>query len=453
MGRPVLALLLPIVGAVTWGLTWGRESVAGHYRAAVQDARDAKDYELARFLEHKLEQLGADTKLANFKAAAALGEEGKVDEAYALMQALAPEDRPEYAPAHDWILRRLLGSDLDIEGDERLRLAGFHLAHLKALGFKGEEYDLLKAIWLAQSGQLEEASTLLEPLIAGNQFAALQRFEIDRSLKRDDEARRDARSLTTFFEAARRRKEKFASDQYRAWAQAEQLLGDVANWSRVVREWLALDPNSADARAAVVFLDSMEFSDILKSPHADGKELAKRLLEVAKLTDKPMALDPQVADLYHMRRQSPAISEMLDQLIAMDDAPLALTAVLGTAAALEGDIVVARTMLGRVVAQDEKNAVAWNNLAWAASQDPDKDLNKALAAVNTALRLTPEEFRFRETRGQILVSLGRYQEAIDDLEFALNGMPDATPIHVALATAYDKLGKTELADAHRKQAQ
>ena len=63
----------------------------------------------------------------------------------------------------------------------------------------------------------------------------------------------------------------------------------------------------------------------------------------------------------------------------------------------------------------------------------------------------PEEFRFRETRGQILVALGRWRDAVDDLEFALNGMPDAAPVHMALATAYERLGESELARVHREQ--
>jgi predicted Zn-dependent protease len=97
--------------------------------------------------------------------------------------------------------------------------------------------------------------------------------------------------------------------------------------------------------------------------------------------------------------------------------------------------------------------VAWNNYAWALTQDPDKDLELALAAVNHALALSPEEFRFRETRGQINLALGQWSEAADDLEFALNGMPEAAVIHASLAKAYDELGQKDLAQMHREQAE
>jgi tetratricopeptide (TPR) repeat protein len=347
----------------------------------------------------------------------------------------------------------MLSNDLKLSDEERLRMAGAHLEQLKALGLKGPDYDLLRAIWLGQSGKLEESAELLKPLVARIPLAALQRFEIDLRLNRMDEARDDARALRTHFAETQRRGETLTTEQYRAWAQAELLLQNTSDWARIVREWLKLDPTNAAARMSVAQLDTMEFNDILKSTHPDANELAERLLEIARISDKPETLEPQVASLYKARHTVPAIDEMMRQLIASSDAPMQLVASLGTAAALDGDIVTARQLLERVIAADDKNAVALNNLAWVMSQDPGKDLNRALESVNRALELMPSEFRFRETRGQVLVSLGRWKEAIDDLEFALNGMPDAKPIHIALATAYENLGDKALAEIHRKQAQ
>jgi tetratricopeptide (TPR) repeat protein len=77
------------------------------------------------------------------------------------------------------------------------------------------------------------------------------------------------------------------------------------------------------------------------------------------------------------------------------------------------------------VKKDPKNAIAWNNYAFIVTQGEKPDYDEALKAVNKALEILPEEYHFRETRGQILVSLGKWQEAIPDLEFAVNGMPTA----------------------------
>ena len=63
-----------------------------------------------------------------------------------------------------------------------------------------------------------------------------------------------------------------------------------------------------------------------------------------------------------------------------------------------------------------------------------------------------DDFRFRQTRGQILLRLERYQEAVNDLEYALNGMPDVPTIHQSLSKAYDALGNRQLAAFHQRNA-
>ncbi len=64
----------------------------------------------------------------------------------------------------------------------------------------------------------------------------------------------------------------------------------------------------------------------------------------------------------------------------------------------------------------------------------------------------PDHPYFRDTRGQILVKLGRYQDAIPDLEVALQAPELAKDVHRALALAYEGLGLKDLAEAHRLRA-
>ena len=93
----------------------------------------------------------------------------------------------------------------------------------------------------------------------------------------------------------------------------------------------------------------------------------------------------------------------------------------------------------------------WNNYAWTLSNGEDIDLEAALDAANRALGAAPNDYRFRETRGQVYAKLQRWPEAIRDLEFALNGMPESEEIHRALATAYDATAQPQLAELHRSQ--
>jgi tetratricopeptide (TPR) repeat protein len=454
-GMPALLMLVPVGAAVTWGMTWGKESVEAQYRAAVKDAREADEYDKVLFFERKLAQLGADTQNADYKSALALEEAGKLDLAFERMQQLAPEKSVGYPPAHNWIFVKLISGALQVPEEDRLRMAGAHLDRLQTLGAKGPDVDLMRAIWLSQNKRFEEAADLLEPHVSLRPMAALQRMEFNLRLERLEDARNDARAVRTHLRQALVRAQrdgtKLDAGLFPSWAQAEQLIGEAPEFNRVVRMWLEADPKNVTARQAVAVVDAHEFDEILHAPVPDPDALAKKLSELAQLVENPTSLEPQVAALYRSRKQSPPLAAMIDQLIAAETTPLPLVSAIGTAAALEGDIPLARTLLARVVSADESNAVAWNNYAWALTQDPEKNLEQALEAVNHALQLTPQEFRFRETRGQILTALGRWQDAVDDLEFALNGMPDVPAIHISLAQAYDALGQAELAAIHRQQ--
>jgi tetratricopeptide (TPR) repeat protein len=112
----------------------------------------------------------------------------------------------------------------------------------------------------------------------------------------------------------------------------------------------------------------------------------------------------------------------------------------------------AKVYLQQALAKDPKNSIALNNYAWLIIQDPAGDLTAALDAANQAIDLKPEDFQYRETRGQVLVRLGRWREAVDDLEYAANGMPESKEIHLSLAKAYDALGNSQLAQVHRRHA-
>jgi Flp pilus assembly protein TadD len=82
-----------------------------------------------------------------------------------------------------------------------------------------------------------------------------------------------------------------------------------------------------------------------------------------------------------------------------------------------------------------------------------QDPAAALQAVNRALAIKPENVEARETRGMILLQLGQWQQAVNDLELVLNGRPGSVDVHKGLAKAYQQLGNRRLAEVHRRQAE
>jgi tetratricopeptide (TPR) repeat protein len=241
-------------------------------------------------------------------------------------------------------------------------------------------------------------------------------------------------------------------DDYQAWAIAEELLGNNARMRTVLTDWLKIDPNNQLARQDLGAVNLREFIELLRAPAPDPNQLAQHLRVAFELSSNPEPLKQQLSSVYRHRSQIPELRTTFEKLIKSDDTPAPLSETLGTAAALEGDWKTAQTCLRRAVDKDPKAAVAWNNLACVLYQGSDPQLDQALAAANKAIELSPDEFRFRETRGQVYARLAQWQAAINDLEFALNGMPDAPAIHKSLAKAYAALGNQELAAAHQRYA-
>jgi predicted Zn-dependent protease len=159
-----------------------------------------------------------------------------------------------------------------------------------------------------------------------------------------------------------------------------------------------------------------------------------------------------VARIVQQRTGSRYLRRVWELLMETPDTPESLVSAMATSAAAQGDITNARAAFGRLIEGKVVTPVVWNNYAWTLLQEPDPDPQAALEAVGRALEAAPNDFRFRETRGQVMIALGRWSDAISDLEYALNGLPDATEVHRSLAAAYEATSQHHLADLHRRQA-
>lgn len=123
----------------------------------------------------------------------------------------------------------------------------------------------------------------------------------------------------------------------------------------------------------------------------------------------------------------------------------------GTVDLLRGDVEQANAHFERI-SDNNKLPGVLNNMAVVLYQRENPDLEKALSLSNAAIERLSDYPAIRETRGQILVKMKRYKEAIPDLEFALQDRQLAGPVHLSLAEAYDGLGKKEMAEEHRALA-
>ena len=119
---------------------------------------------------------------------------------------------------------------------------------------------------------------------------------------------------------------------------------------------------------------------------------------------------------------------------------------LGTDAILRDDYDLGAKHLQLAYQADPSLVAAANNLAWAMSFADPPRLNEGLALIDSVLKRQPDLAPVRETRGQILLKLGRAEEAITELEFALRTMQRSEVTRQALITAYRQIGMDAMAE-------
>ncbi len=139
------------------------------------------------------------------------------------------------------------------------------------------------------------------------------------------------------------------------------------------------------------------------------------------------------------------------RLAAGGPAAVGLRLALGIEAQRRGDIALARRLIGEAHRDDPASPVAANNLACLLILEPDPNPTRALNIINAALKSRADEPILRDTRGQILVRLGRWKDATGDLEFALSRIPPNRDTHRALARAYRGLNLISLAEAQDRK--
>ena len=124
--------------------------------------------------------------------------------------------------------------------------------------------------------------------------------------------------------------------------------------------------------------------------------------------------------------------------------------ILGTIELNRGNIQAASRQLEIAVADNKNMPGMLNNLAYALLQEDEPDLERALSYSQMALESMPRHPALRETRGQILLRLKRYTEAISDLEFALIEKSLRPAIRKGLAEAYEAIGQPDIAQQQLK---
>jgi tetratricopeptide (TPR) repeat protein len=505
VGLPAGVLLCGVLLFAALGPVTATPQSLDHYEQLAHDAYAGDDFDAAELWSRKVVSAQPENDAARFLLALSLAGQGDVRRAHTHMRRLAPQGETGYGPAHVWQAEMLL--DAEGRSAEQLRAAVEHLSAARRAAQHPRpgaaparvsqmlsETRIALARLLAESPLsspelLNEAKSCLEIVLEEHRDHAeanlvmarvLGRLGADRRaidhLRRIAEDHPDARSrLAAMYlklgEADRARKElEAARDEWRArldqlphdvnarlrLADAHTQLGEFPAAIRVLHEALPDvnaqgDPRRRKAWASVCIA---AIAIELKRPHTDWERLLRVIDVGLSVADDDPRLYEAIAVVLgrHQPADSARLRSILEEALAAGRAPATCHFLLGSVLGATGEIEQGIQHLRTALKEYPEHPIIANNLAMlllrARTPQPEEALHLATRAVSAA----PALAAVRDTRGQALFALGRYEEALPELEKAISVEQDRALRHQMLAEVYQHRGDTRMAEKHRQSA-
>lgn len=425
-----------------------------HYTELAEERLRRNQIDEAEFFINRLKPLGSpsDSILAIHAAIAVQRQRPDVAEK-AFEAMLGNSDRSRDPFAHRQIaLLKLATTKSPISS--RANEAIVHLeAALTALPTDIEGQQILAKLYLDR-GELEESARHLEQIVTAHPVVAIDLARIferlDRNARKLEFAAQAAGFFAKAFAPTATPKVDRPEDRtigYLQWTEALIMLGRL---DQVVELLTAeLDRNNSPElrkRLAATYVRTDA-----QLPRGENWERRMELCNLCRNydPDSPQGLVMLANIAAHAPPDLAAQAERdLQPYMEADTAPAAAYFLMGTAASQRKDWAKALRFLRKSVQMEPRADISWNNLAQTLAKMTPPDLAEAERCVNEALAINSAPAVYHETRGQIMVQLERWPEAVRELETALQQIPADSQIHRGLAMAYEQLGDQDLSDFH-----
>ena len=439
--------MLAFLGFVLFQVYAHADDIESRYRQGAQAAMDANDIPRAKTFftrivnEHQL----SDQDRLNW--AMILSNTGEPLQAQQVLDELAPDDRLGFLPAHRvkaLSLAAQLGRKQDAETLRKLH---------SQLEFVGDNSPQINHAWALYYLAVDQTDTALGYLGAAAkadpQFLLMiadinerkgRQTARDRALKQAEEdyrrvVARDPLNVENRVKLAR------VLARLKKYKEAEQTL----------RTGLRLTKDIYLRQAAADYY-VMRY-DLASR---DGKPFSEQFafLQKALTQDETyLTVYERLIQLYQRqadKAEAASIKAALMQAVAGDEPSAMAHFALSNLYWIEGDLDKAQWHVRQAYELDPEFVLVINNLAWMMAHKEDPDLERALTLAETALKTAPEDPRFLDTYGSILVLQEKYDDAITALQKALptNDPQVSKSIHEQLAVCYEAINQPELAKLH-----
>jgi predicted Zn-dependent protease len=446
---PALAAILGFAIVVSMGSNYSNTNRTWQYQRLLIEAREEHDLTKSRMIASALIQLNRTEPLYVFELARIEADAGNMDAAKAIMSDLAMASR--YAPATMWMAEQL-GDWNEFSTWEPVRQQQLFYWLKLAAQFEPDNTRprLLMAELLQRVGDYQGALSTLLPIADLDTTTSLIVARLQQRLGLNTQA--EERGQRLLQDLGQQLSEDATNTEARIQASSILAQQNRADESvKLLQEGLIHETTPSgmqqltQALTEAMVMESRQIAQEDRSPRG--------LMRSFERLKDAMSVDPNNALLMSAvtRACIEAAESKENELVILREAlvqgvsPDTAHFILGTIALQQGDIDQAMKHL-EICAETNPNLPGLlNNLAHAICQEENADLERALRLSNAAVANLPNHTYLRETRGQILLRMERYSEAIADLEFALSSVELRPEIRKSLAKAYSALGQAEIA--------
>lgn len=460
----------------------GREGeLTGAYREAAYAAFSEEDYEAARLYFERLFELDNGSSETRYQLGVTLAKLGRDQEAMSLISGVANGDAGGDARANAWVAAHLM-ADEKLRNDPEVRAVIYSNLLEADVGLPlSLEVKMNLANFHLQAGHLRQAIPYLERAAVINPVlnlklakfygAAGKKNSAEKALERadvylQDQLDREPTNQKTRLLLAKTMAMRGRLPDAISLLKEGQILSPTAAYGKMIAELHVLMYDQLAAQSPPNYLAMLgHLRDALRlNPGMSGA--IRRLVNFGERTtatgDESTAAannsganggtkSPESED--GKSEAAAHAEEMLRMMLVRGENMAAAHMALGLKDYRDGDFETARVHFEAAYELEPTSVRIANNLAWILAHQGQPQLKRALAVINTVIERYPNEARFRDTRGEVYLAMGRWEEAKKDLEVALPRLKNDPRIHQSLAKAYAKLGIEELAQQHRDVAE
>ena len=453
LGWSLPAILLGFAW-VSFGLVLAFNKPAGtriFYSLAANRALATGDFQTARIACTRLLLSGTESREENlFHLAVAQLGLGQEQEGSALLNLAAPLEKPGYAPAHLFAARQLL-TKTNLTA-QMLQQAERHLNNaLKLEPNSIEAHQMLGRLYF-QMRNWDLAKKHLMAVVSARPDTALLLAVLAKTQNDDIGMSQWAETAVDYYRSKVEKAGEENPPDRLAWASALAINHHYAKAIEILKTGMNISSRDVYS-SGLANMYANWAADVAKT---DPHNVAYRLKLIQQGFDydpQNLALLEQLLPMTHLPEpEAKSARTMLTQMLAEGGSSAMVHFVIGNDAFQHDDTDQAAQHFKLAFELGPNLPVVANQLALILTVGKQPDLPRALAISQTLVEKYPNEPDVRNTHGIILAHLGRWEEAVKDLEFALPKMRDKSATHTALALAYQNLGLRELADEHERLA-